>query len=67
MNVTVGGLAAALPVDYSHPPTVEPADSSRRIHEPPDEAWEQWRSLVFRRQEPIVPAVIPYHIMNFTK
>ena len=33
-NVTVGGLAAALPVDYSHPPTVEPADSSCRTREP---------------------------------
>jgi hypothetical protein len=48
LNVMVGDLAPALPVDYSHSPTVEPADSSRRIREAPDDAWEQWRSLVFR-------------------
>jgi len=63
----VGGLAAAPPVDYSHSPTVEPADSSRRIREPPDDAWEQWRSLVFRRLGPVIAAVIPHQIMNFTK
>lgn len=59
LNVTVGRLAAALPVNYSHSPTVEPADSSRRIREPPNDAWEQWRSLILRRLGPIMPAVNP--------
>jgi hypothetical protein len=49
LNVTVGGLAAIHPGDYSQSPTVETADSSRRIREPPGDALEQWRSVVFRR------------------
>jgi hypothetical protein len=59
LNVTVGGRAAVLPGDYSQSPAVETADSSRRVREPPGDAWEQWRSVVFRRLGPTLSAAIP--------